>query len=377
MAAVKWIKIVTDIFDDEKMLLIESLPAADSIIVIWFKLLCLAGKNNNSGVFIFNDRIPYTDEMLATIFRRELHTVRLALRTFEDFGMIEVIDDVITIPNWDKHHPYTDEMLATIFRRELHTVRLALRTFEDFGMIEVIDDVITIPNWDKHQSLDAYERRKEQDRIRKRRKKEEQKALVASISADCSTERSAEYSTEQSADFHTLEEDKEEDREEEKENIVSRGRAEAQTPTVIQLTTNKNEPYNITQAELDTFVECYPAVDIMQELRKMKAWLESNPTKRKTKGGMLRFVNNWLAREQDNGGTKRNGAAEQSPTDGGTAYNGNPTKRKTKGGMLRFVNNWLAREQDNGGTKRNGAAEQSPTDGGTAYNGIPLDVMRL
>ena len=55
----------------------------------------------------------------------------------------------------------------------------------------------------------------------------------------------------------------------------------------------------------------------------------------------------------------------------------NPTKRKTKGGMLRFVNNWLAREQDNGGTKRNGAAEQSPTDGGTAYNGIPLDVMRL
>ncbi len=48
---VKWIKIVTDIFDDEKILLIESLPDADSIIVIWFKLLCLAGKQNNSGVF--------------------------------------------------------------------------------------------------------------------------------------------------------------------------------------------------------------------------------------------------------------------------------------------------------------------------------------
>ena len=44
MGAVKWIKIVTDIFDDEKMLLIESLPSSDAIIVIWFKLLCLAGK---------------------------------------------------------------------------------------------------------------------------------------------------------------------------------------------------------------------------------------------------------------------------------------------------------------------------------------------
>ncbi len=103
MADVKWIKIVTDIFDDEKILLIESLPEADSIIVIWFKLLCLAGKNNNSGVFMLNDKIPYTDEMLATIFRRGISTVRLALKTFEQFGMIEIINNVITIPNWSKH----------------------------------------------------------------------------------------------------------------------------------------------------------------------------------------------------------------------------------------------------------------------------------
>ena len=103
MADVKWIKIVTDIFDDEKILLIESMPEADSIIVIWFKLLCLAGKNNNSGVFMLNDKIAYTDEMLATIFRRNVNIVRLALKTFENFGMVELIDNVITIPNWSKH----------------------------------------------------------------------------------------------------------------------------------------------------------------------------------------------------------------------------------------------------------------------------------
>ena len=103
MADVKWIKIVTDIFDDEKILLIESLPDADSIIVIWFKLLCLAGKQNNSGVFMMGNTIPYTDTMLATIFRRKESTVRLALKVFEQFGMIEIIDGVITIPNWKKH----------------------------------------------------------------------------------------------------------------------------------------------------------------------------------------------------------------------------------------------------------------------------------
>lgn len=103
MAGVKWIKICTDIFDDEKVVLIESMPDADGIIVIWFKLLCLAGKQNNGGVFMLNDKIAYTDDMLAHIFRRPLTTVRLALKTFEDFGMIEIVDNVVTIPKWEKH----------------------------------------------------------------------------------------------------------------------------------------------------------------------------------------------------------------------------------------------------------------------------------
>lgn len=99
---VKWIKIVTDIFDDEKILMIETLPECDTIIVIWFKLLCLAGKQNNSGVFQMG-HIPYTDEMFATIFRRPLNTVRLALKTFEQFGMVEIVNNTVTIPNWGRH----------------------------------------------------------------------------------------------------------------------------------------------------------------------------------------------------------------------------------------------------------------------------------
>lgn len=102
MADVKWIKITTDIFDDEKILLIESLPDSYAMITVWFKLLCLAGKQNNSGVFMMG-RIAYTDKMLATIFRMKESTVTMALNTFEQFGMIEIVDGVITIPNWGKH----------------------------------------------------------------------------------------------------------------------------------------------------------------------------------------------------------------------------------------------------------------------------------
>ena len=103
MADVKWIKITTDIFDDEKMALIDGMPEHDAIIVIWFKLLCMAGRQNNGGVFMLNDKIAYTDEMLATIFRRPLNIVRLALQTFEQLGMVDISNKVYTIPNWEKH----------------------------------------------------------------------------------------------------------------------------------------------------------------------------------------------------------------------------------------------------------------------------------
>lgn len=120
MSEVKWIKITTDIFDDEKILLIESLPEADSIIVIWFKLLCLAGKQNNSGVFMMGDKLAYTDKMLATIFRRKEATVQMALQTFEQFGMVEIIDGVITIPNWGKHQNLEQLEARKEYQKEYH-----------------------------------------------------------------------------------------------------------------------------------------------------------------------------------------------------------------------------------------------------------------
>lgn len=103
MADVKWIKITTDIFDDEKILLIESLPSADSIIVIWFKLLAFAGNQNNNGVFLMDDGTVYTEEMLANIFKRDIRIIRYAMNIFVVFGMIEIIDNVVIIPNWHKY----------------------------------------------------------------------------------------------------------------------------------------------------------------------------------------------------------------------------------------------------------------------------------
>lgn len=68
---------------------------------------------------------------------------------------------------------------------------------------------------------------------------------------------------------------------------------------VFALPLNDGSEYGVTKDQYDSWVKLYPAVDVMQELRNMKGWLDANPTKRKTRSGILRFCNSWLSRTQD------------------------------------------------------------------------------
>lgn len=103
MNEVRWIKLAADIFDNRKIRQIEALPDGDAIIVIWLKLLCLAGTINDGGLVYFTREIPYTEEMMATQFCRPLQTVKLALQVFEQFGMIEKIEDLLQVSNWERY----------------------------------------------------------------------------------------------------------------------------------------------------------------------------------------------------------------------------------------------------------------------------------
>lgn len=71
----------------------------------------------------------------------------------------------------------------------------------------------------------------------------------------------------------------------------------------IELSLNDGSLFEVSDSDVQEWSKIYPAVDIKQELRKMKGWLDANPTRRKTRRGVRRFVNNWLSRTQDQGGT--------------------------------------------------------------------------
>jgi predicted phage replisome organizer len=223
MADVKWIKITTDIFDDEKILLIESLPDSYAIITVWFKLLCLAGKQNNSGVF-----------MLGRV-------------------------------------PYTDNMLATIFRMKESTVTMALQTFKQFGMIEIIDGVITIPNWNKHQTLDAYEKKKARDRLYQAERRANQRALI-------------DKSSDKSSDVAISDKDIEKDKEIDKENKENISDEPIHAPAPKKPTKHKRGEYShvlLTDDQEAKLIDEYGEILTLQAITYLDEYIEMKGYKAK------------------------------------------------------------------------------------------------
>ena len=83
---------------------------------------------------------------------------------------------------------------------------------------------------------------------------------------------------------------------------------------------NTGERWEPEDTDMIAWSKAYPAVDVFQELRAMESWLDANPKKRKTKVGIKKFVNGWLSRSQDRGGSspavigKQAVAAKLDPT---------------------------------------------------------------
>ncbi|RXM77189.1 hypothetical protein DP144_06555 [Clostridium tetani] len=173
MAEVKWIRITTSMFEDEKIDFIDSLPESDTILIIWIKLLTLAGKCNLNGFIFLTEKIPYTEEMLAHKFRRPLNTVKLALETLAKLGMLEFDNNgFVKIANWEKHQNIEglDKIREkTRLRVARHREKQKLKELEDSKSNVTCNATVTQSNAidiDKELDIDIeedIERDKEED----------------------------------------------------------------------------------------------------------------------------------------------------------------------------------------------------------------------
>lgn len=128
--------------------------------------------------------------------------------------------------------------------------------------------------------------------------------------------------------------------------------ASMQESVFIKLPLNDGTEHPVTEKDLKRYIELYPAVDVRQDLRNMVGWLEANPSKRKTKKGVRRFITNWLARTQDSGGSKSkgNGQSSSAPTPGGM-WQGKPDNRyflpeEDRRRLDTFISEDVAKKQD-------------------------------
>lgn len=94
----------------------------------------------------------------------------------------------------------------------------------------------------------------------------------------------------------------------------------ASTPPVILLPLNDGTDYPVSEEQCQEWAGLYPAVDVIQQLRNMKGWLIGNPDRKKTRRGIVRYITGWLAREQNHGGSRKEGGSGAKSQPGDTAW---------------------------------------------------------
>ena len=102
---------------------------------------------------------------------------------------------------------------------------------------------------------------------------------------------------------------------------------EASEQPVETIPLNDGTDYPVYRREADEYARLYPAVDVVQELRKMRGWCMAHPARRKTRRGVKGFINTWLSREQDKG----RGREESPPENPFLVY---ARGEKTEGGIF-------------------------------------------
>ena len=209
----------------------------------------------------------------------------------------------------------------------LDTITNILRKFEKTGKAHKFDEFIVIPSWPRHQQYEKRTKIRAGIEIILKDLSDDVLLFLVSVGYEFPLEKiltdkgidtisiasdtlSVPYGYD--SNYSDLDSDSDIDLDSDSYGVKPGAPEEApapsasQSPTIIEVLTNSKEPYPITQEAADLFQASYPGVDVIAELNKMKAWSFANPKNRKTQAGMMRFINGWLAKQQDRSGTQIN-----------------------------------------------------------------------
>lgn len=180
------------------------------------------------------------------------------------------------------------------------TIRVALNLYKSFGLVyEDIDGVLVLAD---HNNLVGCET----DWGEKKRRQRNSPALQSgdNVPTDVPTTVPTEIENrDRDKEIRDKSLDKDTDIEDTEDSCAEPETVSA--PPIISIILNDKTFFDVFSEDYNRWCELYPAVNVMQELRKMSSWSTDNPKRRKTKSGIRRFINAWLSKEQDKGGQYR------------------------------------------------------------------------
>ena len=129
MYSLQWLKIELKIFSNRKIQILLREPEGDTYCRVWIQLLIIAVECNRNGKLVIGNNKP------------------------------------MTIENFSK-----------IMGKSKKKIEKIIQKFLELNMLIVEDEAYKIKNWDKYQSIEPYEKYKEQNRIRQQKYREKLKS---------------------------------------------------------------------------------------------------------------------------------------------------------------------------------------------------------
>lgn len=236
MTRVKWIKLAIDMFDDEKIKIIDSMPERDLIHYVWIRLLVQAGKTNSTGDIFLNENIPYTKEMLSIIFNRSINEIEFSLKTLSDLRMIEIDENnFINIVNWEKHQNIEGmEKIREETRKRVQNHRNKKKLEKNTKDIKDVKDIE-----DTKDIKDNSDSKEDEDNLKNTLITKEKSTIINDVKND----KNDNMKLETSCNVTVTEESKRENKKEIKNKNKNKNKNKSMSVCLEEVDFNKNKKY--------------------------------------------------------------------------------------------------------------------------------------
>ena len=179
-----YMRLKQDFFETEEMIILESIQDGYLYSNILLKLYLRSLKRD--GKLMFNDTIPYSAEVLATVTRHSVGTIEKAMDVFQKLGLVEVMDDgaiyMLQIQN------FIGKSSTEAERKRRYRDKIKLEKGDNQAVLEDVGHLSTIGVG----HLSGHSSTRDRDRDRDRVETEEEVELKQELNLDIKTEVEAE-----------------------------------------------------------------------------------------------------------------------------------------------------------------------------------------